>query len=566
MRNSLFSLLSLGATAALIGCDSKSSGGGGSGGGENGGTLVVVNGANPQQLFPPLVREIAGRFVQDQVFDRLAEIRPSLETTGDKVFDPRLAKSWTWSNDSLSIAFSIDPRARWHDGKPVTARDVQYSFNTFVDPKVGSPTATLLTNIDSVSVRDSLTAVFHFKKHTPEQFYDVAYQIIVMPEHVYGAVKPESLATSAVARAPIGSGRFRFVKWEPDVRLELIADTANYRGRAKLDRVILMPTEPTVAEARIMSGEGDFLDAFPIDHVPQLDTSTVAQAIVNPQLGYVYMGMNRYDPKAPDAPHPIFSDARVRRALAIAVDRQGMLQNVFGKSGRISHGPFPVAVRYADTTVKVPAFDTTAAKAMLDSAGWRVGANGVRSKNGRPLRFRLAAPMSSLFRRKYAVLLQEQLRRIGANVDVDIVDPGKLAEQTQLGDFDAVMGGFSTDPGVSGMKQPWATSGIDYVKGKGVQGQNALRYSNPKADVLIDSAMATFDPNKTKQYAARASQIIIDDVPAIFLYDIVVVHALNRRVTPVGIRGDEWWANLADWTIPPAKRIDRDRIGLGAKP
>ena len=120
--------------------------------------MVFALVADPHDVFPPYVGDLAGRLVQDQVFDRLAEIGPELETIGDKDFSPRLATKWTWAPDSLSIAFSLDPRARWHDGKPVTARDVKYSFWAFTDSVVGSTTRPLLANIDSVSIRDSLAA------------------------------------------------------------------------------------------------------------------------------------------------------------------------------------------------------------------------------------------------------------------------------------------------------------------------------------------------------------------------------------------------------------------------
>src|SRR5262249_13814321 len=151
-------------------------------------------------IFPPAVVDITGRLVQDQVFDRLAEIGQDLNTVGDKGFAPRLAQKGTWAPDSLSITFSLNPPAKWHDRKPGTANDVRFSFKTFVDPKFASPVAAVITNLDSVQVKDSLTAVVWFKKHTPEQFYDVAYQIVVFPEHVYGGIPANEMRTAAVAR------------------------------------------------------------------------------------------------------------------------------------------------------------------------------------------------------------------------------------------------------------------------------------------------------------------------------------------------------------------------------
>ena len=185
-----------------------------------GGTLIVTPVNDAVTVFPPLVGELTGKMVQDLVFDRLAEIDSALTTTDDRSFSPRLAKTWTWAPDSMSIAFTLDPRARWHDGAPVTASDVRYSFRAFMDPKVGSPTAPTLSNIDSVSVRDSATAVVWFKRRSPEQFYDVAYQLVIIPEHVYGKIPFDQLEHSDAIKTPIGTGRFRFVKWEPGVRMD----------------------------------------------------------------------------------------------------------------------------------------------------------------------------------------------------------------------------------------------------------------------------------------------------------------------------------------------------------
>jgi len=523
--------------------------------------MIYAAPSDPVDMFPPYVSDLVGRIVQDLVYERLAEIGPELQTIGDKGFAPLLAKSWTWAPDSLSIAFSLDPRARWHDGKPVTAGDVRYSFKIFTDPKVGSPTAPVLTNLDSVSIRDSLTPVVWFKKRTPEQFYDVAYQLIIMPEHVYGSIPAEQLHTSEITRKPVGTGRFRFVKWDPGARLELIADTTNYHGRPKLDRLIITPATPAAGATQILSGQADFMDVFPTDQVQRLDSSATARPIVHGQAAYAFMAMNQFDAKSKKSANAILSDSRVRRALSMSVDRVGMLQNVFGENGRLAHGPFAMVASYGDSTLRLPPFDTVAAKALFDSAGWRVGAGGVRMKNGRPLRFALLVPASSAQRARYGLMLQDQFRKVGVQVDLEQLDPVTMSTRVQAYDFDAVVIGYSPDPSPSGAKQYWSTAGI------GPAGQNTLRYSNRAVDALLDSVSSSFDPAKMKAYASRAFQRIIDDAPAIWLYDYVVVSGINRRITPAPMRTDEWWANLADWSIPPDKRIDRDRIGLTpAKP
>jgi len=530
-----------------------------------GGTLIVATPADPVDVFPPFAADQSGAAVRDLVFDRLALIGADQSTFGDKGFTPQLAKNWTWSPDSMSIAFGIDPKARWHDGKPVTAADVKYSFRAFTDPKAASPVAPLLTNIDSVSVRDSSTAVFFFKKRTPEQFYDVAFQLYIVPEHVYGKVPFDSLRTSQVTRTPIGSGRFRFASWKPDVQMELLADVDNYRGRPKLDRIILAPADPNTGKTQVLTGQADFIQAFPIDHKSELDSSAVARGIAAPSNQYTFLGMNAYAPKSRRQPHPIFGDVRVRRALSMAVDRVGMLRNVFGDLGKIGHGAFPMGLGTSDSTIRLPAYDTVAAGAMLDSSGWRRGKDGMRSKNGRPLRFSMFVPNTSIPRMKYAPLLQEQFHRIGATATIDQVDYKTYLEHVipqgdRAPDFDTMLNTWQPDPSVGGAKQNWATEAI------GPAGQNWLLYSNKTVDAALDSSVAAFDQAKAKAYASRAFQQIADDIPAIWLYDVVYVSAVHRRVVVPPLRMDGWMMNLADWSIPPAKRIDRDNIGLTPSP
>jgi peptide/nickel transport system substrate-binding protein len=523
-----------------------------------GGTLIVAQIGDPLQLLPPLVGDGTAHAIQDMLFDRLAELGPQMNTIGDKGFQPRLAKSWTWSKDSLSIAFSIDPRAKWHDGQPVTAQDVKYSLLLFTDPKVGSPNAPLFSNIDSIQVRDSLTAVAWFKKHTPSQFYDLVYQLIPVPQHVYGSIPLEQLHTSDQARTIVGSGQFKFVKWEPKVRVEMVADTAHYRGRPKLDRIIMsIIADGNVGMTQVLTGQADFLQAYPIDQINQLDSSKVARPLSLPTLSYTYAAFNPFAPKSRTTPHPMFSDLRVRRALSMGVDRVAMLSNVFGKLGRLNHGPFPMTHPAADSTIKVPPYDTVAAKAMLDSSGWRVGANGVREKNGRPFHIRILTSTSSLTRRQYAVLLQEQFRRLGVQADIENLDPQTFDAHSRAGDFDLLLWSWGTDPAINGFAQTWGTSAI------GDQGQNVQRYSNRKVDALLDSASAAFDPDEADALARRAFQTIADDAPAIWLYDVVLIDAINRRINVGTTRADGWSVDMGTWSVDPAKRIDRDRIGLG---
>ncbi|MGH7679317.1 MAG: peptide ABC transporter substrate-binding protein [Gemmatimonadaceae bacterium] len=524
--------------------------------GETGGTLVVVApGSGGAPLLPPLAVDFLSRAITDNVFERLAEIGPEMSAIGDRGFTPRLAQRWEWAPDSLSIAFMLDSRARWHDGQPVRASDVRFTMRLLKDPKNPSQYTSLLENVDSVSVRDSLTAVAWFRKRTPEQFYDVAHQTFILPEHVLKDIPGDKLATSEAAMRPIGSGRFRFGRYEPGVRLELVADTANYRGRPKLDRVVVtFASDANAALAQLLGGQADFLENVPPLAWPRLDSSATLRKLPYAVRGYGFLGMNQRDPKRAAAPHPIFSDRRVRLALSMALDRQAMLRNLFDTLGTLGGGPFPKAL--ADTTLKLPPFDRARAGALLDSAGWVAGANGMRAKNGRPLRFGILVPTSSAVRMQYAVLIQEQLKAVGAQADIESIDISAFVTRMLNGNFDMLLNALSPDPARSGTRQVWTAAGIPPA------GQNYQRYSNPRVTALLDTAAGTFDPARTNDYYRRAFQELIDDAPAVWLYDVVFVAGIHKRIRVEGIRGDGWWTGLADWWIPANERIDRDRIGL----
>lgn len=526
------------------------------GGGEVGGTVVMpIPGGIGTPTFPLYAQDAAGRLVADALFDRLVEVGDDLNTAGDRGFTPRLARSWEWANDSLSIAFAIDPRARWHDGKPVTANDVRFSVNLYKNPKANAVQLSLLADIDSVSVRDSLTAVVWFRRRYPEQFYSFTYNIFPVPEHLIKDIAPEALMTSPAVMNPVGTGRFRLGRVEPGVRTELVADTLNYRGRPKLDRVIITSVaDPGVALTQLMAGEADFVEIVPPPALSQVDSAPNTKLVPYPGQQHVYLGFNFKDPRGGSAPHPLFSDVRVRRAIAMGLDRQSMLQNVFGGRGVIGTGP---AVRsLGDTTITLPPFDRARAGALLDSAGWVAGTNGMRAKNGRPLQFTLAVPTSSAPRMQYAVLIQEQLREIGIRVNLDQMDFNAFMDRGLAGRYDAALHGRGSDPGLTDINQSWTTAGAPPA------GQNWVRYSNPTINALADSLTKTSDPERVRQLKRRAYQIITDDVAGVWLYDVLTIGGAHNRVRTAGMRADAWWSGLADWWIPAAERIDRDRIGL----
>ncbi|MGH7696777.1 MAG: ABC transporter substrate-binding protein, partial [Gemmatimonadaceae bacterium] len=344
------------------------------GGGETGGTVIVASGADAEAVLPALVYTTVGKMVTDLIYEPLADIGDSLNAIGDRGFTPRLAKTWTWAADSQSIAFHIDPAAKWQDGRPVRSPDVKFSHSLFVDPVIHSISASNLSNVDSITTPDSLTAVVWFKGRSPEQFFDFVYNLRVMPEHVLGNVPRDKLGDSPEASKPLGSGPFKFVRWERSSVLELEADTAGWRPRPLLDRVILsVSPDATAAMTRVLAGEADFIEVLRGDAVQRIQNNPNAVAINYQGYDYGAVNWNLRDPTNEQRPHPILGDRGVRRALAMGIDRARVVQSVLDTLGVVSQGPYVRAQAFVDPTLVAYPFDRNAANAILDSLGWSMG-------------------------------------------------------------------------------------------------------------------------------------------------------------------------------------------------
>ena len=555
--------LSAVAVAALAGCGrgdaTNGTGATDTANAENGGTVVIATGASPNALLPPLAVGTQTEAVVDQLFDRLADIGDSLNVSGDAGFQDRLAREWSWARDSLSITFRLDPRARWHDGRPVRAEDVKFTFDLYTDPAVGAHKAPLLGNIDSVSVPDSLTAVFWYKRRGSQQFLDATYHMYVVPRHLLDSVPRAKLAASAFARNPVGSGRFRFRSWQAGQQLEIAADPENYRGRAHLDRVIwTIAPEFGATTIRLVTGDADFLEMLTPEAAAQVAGNGSLRVVPYNTPNYAFLQFNLRAADGSPRPHPLFGDRELRRALTMAVDRQRVTTNVFDTLATPGVGPFSRLIFKGWQQLRQIPHDVVAARALLDSLGWRdTNGDGVREKGGTPLAFAILAPTSSGSRRRAAVLLQEQFRAVGANVTVENLEIGTFAERQRGRRFDATMAGWTTDPTPSGLRQTWTTIGS-----RAPGGSNYGSYESPAFDSAVDSALSAVDPRRANVHWLRAFQTIVDDAPGVWLYEVRTVAGAHRRIRLAPLRADAWWAHLADWWIPAKDRIGRDRIGL----
>ena len=536
----------LGTVALLAGCAGRE-------GAAGGGTVIIGTGQDPKTLFPPNADNIQARAVTELIFQKLADRGASLNTVGDAGFVPRLAQRWDWSPDSLAVTFHIDPRARWQDGHAVTAEDVRFGFQLFTDSLVGARMrGDLLASIDSVTVGDSITCTAWFRKRAPERFDGLVTSLTPLPAHLLRDIWHDSVALSAFSRAPVGNGPFKLVKWEQQVRLE-VAPSASYSGaHATLDRVIwtFAPDASTLVK-QFMAGESDFLENPAVDDAVAAGKQTDLRVIRLGNYNYNFLFFNLRD-GASDRPHPLFGDRALRRALTMALDRQLLVRSVFDSLGRVGLGPFVRAQWSADTTLTQIPFDRQGAMRLLDSLGWRTGADGVRARNGRPLAFTLILPTSSQPRQSFAVLMQEQWRSAGVKVDIERLDNKAWTERSQQHLFDASMGGWGATPTPSGVAQTWTSSATS----KG--GLNWGRYQNTSFDALVDSAVTAPTQADAKAHYRAAYQIIVDDAPAIWLYEPPSLALVNTRLQLGTIRPDAWWMGIPSWSIAPGKRLPRD--------
>jgi peptide/nickel transport system substrate-binding protein len=519
------------------------------------GTLVIATAGEPDILLPPVSHQLHALDVARQIFLKLADLGLSGNTFGDADFQPQLAQRWEW-DDPRTLVFHLDPRARWQDGRPVTAADVEFTFAVYTDTLVNSPFRAPLLAISAVKARDSLTAVFRFRQRYPEMFFDAVYHMLILPAHLLRNMPRERWRSAEFGRAPVGSGPYRFVHWKAGESIELTADSTFFLGRPHIRRLIWRFTpDLQVAVTQVIAGDADAVEVLgPPDNVKRVREAPQLVAYPYPGAVYGFLGFNLTTGGDTTKPHPLFGNRNLRRALAMAVDRQGLVRNVWGDLAHVPPGPLARIWPIWDPETRELRYDTAQARRQLTRLGWHdSNGDGVREANGEPLAFRILVPTTSALRRQYARLLQQQFHAVGVDVQLDEVEFSVFDERTRAGRFDAALVARNTDPTPSSsIAQVWTRAGIG--------GSNYGRWVNPTFEGLVDEAQAATRPADAKRLWRRAIEVLNDDAPAVFLYAPDMVAAIHRRVADVVIRPDYYWALVRLWRIPADQLTDRDRV------
>jgi peptide/nickel transport system substrate-binding protein len=505
-----------------------------------GGTMVIATTGDADVLLPPVTTMVFG--VADRIFCRLAELKLDLNTVDDSGFRAVLARSWE-HRDSITIVFHLDPRARWQDGAPVTGEDVAFTFAVYRDAAVNAPLAPNLAAIDTVTAPDSATAVFRFRRWYPEQLYDATYHMRILPKHLLDTIPRARLASSDFGRHPVGDGPYRFVEWQAGTQITLAADSAWFLGRPHIARIVwrIIPDLQTAVSA-LLAGEADAMEVIP-------SRGQLERVQDDPEVRLVPYASPFYAGLVFNLRRPPFTDLDVRRAISMALDRPTIVQSVFGPFADVAVGATsPMQWIWSDSIRQLP-FDTAAAGRALDARGWRrAPGRPVRSRAGVPLRFTLLVPTSSQVRQQAAVIVQDELRRLGVEMRIQPVEFTVMERRTVAGDFDAAFVSRTIDPSPASLLQFWGTGE-----------SNIGRYRSPAFDSLAAAAARARSRAEAGPLWRRALEQLNDDAAAVFVFSPRNNAAIGSKLEDVSIRPDDWLATVSEWRVRAAGDRGRDQ-------
>ena len=464
-----------------------------------------------------------------ELFDEQADF-----TEHPPTFKPRLATSYEFSEDRLTLTVKLRQGVVWSDGEPVTAADVRWTWQAQTDPSVAWPYAHSKESIRDVEVVDELTVRFHFDQAYAKQLAD-ANEGVILPQHAWSRLPFDEWPRGEpwFHENLVVDGPFRLASWKPQEEIVLTRNPSYYEpGRPRLDRVVfrIIP-ERSNHVTQLLRGEVDF--------VPRIDTGDIEKVersenvVIYPywHRQYTYLGWNSV--------RPLFADSEVRRALTLAIDRQTIIDTLRRGYARIATSPILSSV-WAHADLEPWPYDPGSARSILKDRGWRPGADGVLQQGGERFAFTLVTDAASRSWRDTAAMIQEQLKQVGIEVTIQPMEFNTLVARLQARDFDAAMGAFGMDTSLD-LTYGFHTDSIE-------DGYNFGSYSNPSVDALIEQARGQLDPNDSGPMLRQIQEILHRDQPLTFLWEPQRISAFRTtlheaRPTPVSTFQNlhEWW-------------------------
>lgn len=480
---------------------------------KKGGTAILGVEGEPSSLTAFLATDTVAMMAAYNIFNGLVGLGANLEPT------PDLAEKWTVTPDGITYTFELVKNAKWHDGKPVTAADVEFTFNELV-AKVHPRASSWWPNVASVTATGPHALEIKMKQPFAP-FLSMLGSVLssgtlIVPKHIYEGKDPK---THPANRAPIGSGPFKFVKWEKGSHIEL-ARNADYwkAGKPYLDRVILkiMP-DPSARLLAFERGEVDFLHWYivPYDRIGALRNDKRFQLLEKGDAAATngFMLMNHR--------HPQLKDPRVRRALAHGIDRADIVRKALFGEAKVAKSHLGSGLAGFFTDKHDYAYDVAKANALLDEAGFKRGADGKR------FALRLHWASGRDYEGRAAEIIKDNLRTLGIDVSVLVLDrPAFIDRVFRNWDFDLANQLFTTGPDPTVSVTPrYHTSQI-----KKAPFVNGMGYSNPAVDKLFDSETKEIDKAKRRDIWLKIQEHLMADLPALPLFELPPIHAASANV------------------------------------
>ncbi|NLE23624.1 MAG: ABC transporter substrate-binding protein [Actinobacteria bacterium] len=468
--------------------------------------------------------------------------------------DIGLATDWETSEDGKVWTFTITDKAKWQDGKPLTARDVAFTFTYIIENELGM-FLDYVKFIDKVEAADDTHVVFTCSKPKANM---LGLWIPILPEHIWSKVKPSEVENKFKNSPPIiGSGPFQTVEWKKGEYVRMVANKDYWRGAPKIDEVIFQTyqNQDTMAQdlktGAIQSGWNIPSAQFdPLNNEPDLE------AIRAVTIGVDELGFNCADKKVypKSTGHPVLQDPAFRSALQWAVDKDKIVS--IGYSGDAAPADTLVTRDYysaeADYHWTPPAesaytFDLDKARQALDEAGYTDGdGDGIREYKGEPIKLRLYARTESPSSQNSGKLIAGWFEEVGLDIDYQVIDDGALGDKQYnydgdeyAPDFDMFIWGWGGDVDPNFILSVMTTNSIE--------SWSDCIWSNKEYDELFLKQQSTIDVQERIAIVHRMQEIIYDESPYILLAYPKDLEAANKGKWTGWVRANEnkgaWWYN-----------------------
>jgi peptide/nickel transport system substrate-binding protein len=497
----------------------------------DGGIRVEASAAEASTLNPILASDSASADLCGLVFNGLVRYNQKLVLEGD------LARSWEVKDQGKTIVFHLRPGVLWQDGAPFTSADAKFTVDCVLDPKVASPLKSGFDLVQSMATPDPLTLVVRYKKpFTPAL---EAWSLGLLPRHL---LLGKDINTDPFNRRPVGTGPYRFKEWKDKQYVEFEANPAYYEGPVHIARVLVKFVPESATQLLELKTAGiDGMTLQPDQYLHQ----TGGDAFERLARKFRFPGLNEYTYLGFNLDRPPFNDLAVRRALSYAIDRQELIAGTMLGLAKPCSGPYSPLMQAYDPQVQPMPYDLTQAARLLDLDGWKLGADGVRSKGGKPLAFTILTNKGNDPREKGVLILQQQFAKLGVQAQVQVIEWSSfLSNYIDKRNFDAVLMGWqlSLDPDQYAV---WHSSQT------GPGELNFIGFKDAETDRLLEQGRMTFDPAKRialyRAFHRRLAQL----QPVAFLYAPDSISALSLKFQGLlqTDTGYDWYA-ATRWYIP----------------